>query len=78
MNKKILFFLLALIIFLIWFFTALFFTTEEDWWTVIYLEQESYDIFIARISFLRVLIGAIVSILISLITYKVFSKTIKN
>ena len=61
-------------IFLTWIFLAIYYSSEDDWWTVMKVEQTSYDTFEGSVSFIKVFIGALISIVIGFILYKIVRK----
>jgi hypothetical protein len=72
MKKKWVFMLGALIIFFGWFIYSLFYSTGEEWWTLYYLEQIESDVFVAHISWVKVLASGLI-IFIPLFMIALFS-----
>ena len=74
MNRKIAISLFSLFLFLAWLLWGIYVSTGEEWLTVLNIEQTSEDTFIARVSGIKVLIGAIASILIGYTLYLISRK----
>lgn len=74
MDRKIAISLFSFILFLAWYLFGKYVSNGDEWWTVLYVEQTSEDTFIARVSVIKLLIGAIISSLIGFILYIIIRK----
>ncbi|UFT98988.1 hypothetical protein KO561_17640 [Radiobacillus kanasensis] len=70
MKELVTYLVFCVILFAAWVIIALYFSTGDEWWTIYQVQQVSFDVMVAKVSWLRVTIFLLMATVIAFVPYR--------